>query len=158
MIYRGCDLPEDVAYDVERDVWARREADGSLTLGMTDPAQTRCGAIVSIRFKAVGRRVARGQSLATIESAKWVGPFPAVLSGIIAANNEATFRQDILIANKDPYGAGWLVRLSPTAWEAEQAHLVAGPTALERVRARIDALGLTCMRCAASPDDVPGNA
>ncbi len=43
MIYRGCDLPEDLAYDVDHDVWARLEADGSLTLGMTDPAQTRCG-------------------------------------------------------------------------------------------------------------------
>ena len=33
--------------------------------------------------------MARGQSLATIESAKWVGPFPAVLSGVIVATNEA---------------------------------------------------------------------
>jgi glycine cleavage system H protein len=158
MIYRGCDLPEALAYDVERDVWARREPDGSVTFGMTDPAQTRCGAIVSIRFKAVGRRVARGQSLATIESAKWVGPFPAVLSGVIAATNEVAFRRDILTANKDPYGAGWLVRLTPTAWEAEHGHLVSGPEAVARVRARIDALGISCMRCAAGPDDAAGDA
>lgn len=115
---------------------------------MTDPAQTRCGKIVSVRFKAVGRRVACGQSLATIESAKWVGPFLAVLSGVIAANNEATFRSDILAANKDPYGAGWLVRLEPTAWESERGRLLAGPAALERYRSRIDALGISCMRCA----------
>ena len=38
MIYRGCDLPEDLAYDVERDVWARLERDGSVTLGMPAPA------------------------------------------------------------------------------------------------------------------------
>jgi glycine cleavage system H protein len=151
VIYRGCDLPEDLAYDVERDVWARLERDGSVTLGMTDPAQTRCGKVVSIRFKASGRRVARGQSLATIESATWVGPFPAVVSGVIASTNEATFRADILAANKDPYGAGWLVRVTPTDWDAERTALFFGADALERYRRRIDAHQINCMRCAEEP-------
>lgn len=145
-------MPEELAYDVERDVWARPEADGTVTLGMTDPAQTRCGKIVSIRWKPVGRTVRRGQSLATIESAKWVGPFPAVVSGVIAAHNEATFREDILSANRDPYGRGWLVRLRPTDWEAERATLVTGAVAAERYRARIDAQGVSCFRCAEAPD------
>jgi glycine cleavage system H protein len=147
-VYRGCDLPEALWYDVERDVWARLEPDGTATLGMTDPAQTRCGKIVDVRFKAVGRRVARGQSLATIESAKWVGPFPAIVSGVIVASNEATFRRDILAANRDPYGAGWLARVRPERWEAESAGLVTGPEAVARYRERIDANGISCMRCA----------
>jgi glycine cleavage system H protein len=133
---------------VERDVWARFEADGTVTLGMTDPAQTRCGRVVSVRFKAVGRRVARGQSLATIESAKWVGPFPAVLSGVIAGTNDPAFRRDVLVANRDPYGEGWLVRLDPDRLDAERDALVTGPEALARYRARIDTHGLDCMRCA----------
>jgi glycine cleavage system H protein len=133
-------------------VWARLEADGAVTLGMTDPAQTRCGQIVSVRFKAVGRQVRRGQSLATIESAKWVGPFPAVLSGEIAAANEAGFRADLLAANRDPYGRGWLVRLRPTAWEEERRWLQSGPDALARYRARIDERKITCMRCAGGAD------
>lgn len=137
---------------MDRDVWARLERDGTVTLGMTDPAQTRCGKIVSVRFKAVGRRVAVGQSLATIESAKWVGPFPAVLSGVIAATNEAGFRADILVANRDPYGAGWLIRLQPSAWESERARLLSGPAAAERYRARIDEQKVNCMRCAEAPD------
>ena len=137
---------------MDRDVWARLERDGTVTLGMTDPAQTRCGKVVSVRFKAVGRRVAIGQSLATIESAKWVGPLPAPLSGVIAANNEAGFRADILAANRDPYGAGWLVRLQPSAWEAERARLLTGPAAAERYRARIDEHKVNCMRCAPEPE------
>lgn len=148
MIYRGCELPEDLVYDVDQDVWARPEADGSVTLGLTDPAQTRCGKLVAIRFKAVGRRVPRGQSLATIESAKWVGPFPAVVSGVIAATNEAAFRADILVANRDPYGAGWLVRVTPTAWAEERARLLTGAAAVERYRARIDRYDVNCFRCA----------
>jgi len=137
---------------VDRDVWARLERDGTVTLGMTDPAQTRCGKVVNVSFKRVGRRVAIGQSLATIESAKWVGPFPAPLSGVIAANNEAGFKADILAANRDPYGAGWLVRLAPGAWEAERAWLLSGPAAAERYRARIDQHKVNCMRCAPGPE------
>ena len=137
---------------MDRDVWARLERDGTVTLGMTDPAQTRCGKVVNVSFKRVGRRVAIGQSLATIESAKWVGPFPAPLSGVIAANNEAGFKADILAANRDPYGAGWLVRLQPAAWEAEGARLLTGPAAAERYRARIDEQKVNCMRCVPEPD------
>ena len=144
----GCEIPEALHYDVERDVWVRFEPGGEATLGMTDPAQSRCGRLVSIRFKKIGRTVARGQSLATIESAKWVGPFPAVLSGEIVATNETVFRADILAANRSPYGAGWLVRLRPSNLEAERGHLTSGEEALARYRARIAALKLTCFRCA----------
>lgn len=147
-IYEGCDIPEELYYEVERDVWARPEAGGDVTLGMTDPAQSRCGKLVSIRFKPVGRRVRRGQSLVTLESAKWVGPFPAVLSGEIVATNEAAFRADILLANKDPYGAGWLVKMRPTDFEAERGFLVTGAEAFERYRARIAELKVKCFRCA----------
>jgi glycine cleavage system H protein len=147
-VFSGCDIPDALHYDVERDVWARFEPSGEVTLGMTDPAQTRCGKLVSIRFKAVGRNVARGQSLVTIESAKWVGPFPAVLSGEIVANNEAAFREDILSANKDPYGAGWLVRIRPTALEEERGNLLTGEQALARYQTRIAELQMNCMRCA----------
>lgn len=151
-VYKGCDIPEVLHYSIERDVWIRFEVDGTVTTGMTDVAQTRCGKVVSIRFKAMGRRVRRGQSLATIESAKWVGPFPAVLSGEIVATNEAAFKQDILVANKDPYGAGWLVRFRPTDLDAERGELVTGAGAVERYRARIDEYKVTCFRCAEGND------
>lgn len=151
-VYNGCDIPETVSYDVDRDVWVRFEGDGTVTTGMTDVAQTRCGKVVSLRFKPVGRRVLRGRSLATIESAKWVGPFPAALSGEIMATNEAAFKQDILLANKDPYGAGWLVRFRPTNLEAERDVLVRGVEAFERYRAKITELKVACLRCAKGSD------
>lgn len=151
-VYQGCEIPEERAYDIERDVWVRFEADGTVTLGMTDLAQTRCGKVVSVRFKPVGRLVRRGRSLATVESAKWVGPFPAVLTGEIVATNEAGFQRDILVANKDPYGAGWLVRLRPTSLDAERSLLVTGAVAVDRYRARIAELEANCFRCAEGND------
>jgi glycine cleavage system H protein len=147
-VHRGCELPDDLLYAVEKDVWARLEGDGTATLGMTDPAQTRCGKIVHIRFKPVGRQLARWQSAATIESAKWVGPFPTPVSGEIVATNEDGFRKDILAANKDPYGAGWLVRVRPSKLDDERGGLAAGEAARNTYVRRIDDAELSCFRCA----------
>ena len=147
-IYRGCEFPEGLSYDVERDVWVRRDEDGCVTLGMTDPAQAQCGKFVHLRFKAVGRTLQRGQSAATIESAKWVGPFPTPLTGEIVATNEAAFKQDILLANRDPYGAGWLVRLKPMLLEEEWPDLLPQDQAFERYKAKIAERDMQCYRCA----------
>lgn len=148
VVHRGCELPDGLWYDIARDVWLRPESDGTVTLGLTDPAQARAGRLLHIQFKKVGRHLEAGQSVATIETAKWAGPFPTPLDGTIAAVNAEAFAADILIANRDPYGAGWVARLTPDAWEPESAGLLTGAEAIDRYEARIDELGLTCFRCA----------
>jgi glycine cleavage system H protein len=145
--WRGCVVPDDVLYDVERHVWVRLDG-GEAVLGMTDVAQTIGGKLVHVTWKAPGRVVERGRPLAVIESAKWVGPFPAPLTGEIVATNDAAFARDVLIANRDPYGEGWLVRLRPTRLEEELGDLLDGEAAFERYREVIDAEGITCFRCA----------
>ncbi len=144
---RGCELPEDLAYDVERDVWVRREGE-EVVCGMTDVAQTRCGKIVTLQFRRLGRVVERGRSLCTVESAKWVGPFPAPLSGEIVAVNDAGFAANPLMVNTDPYGAGWLVRLRPTRLDPEWRDLLEGDAAVRAYGDRIAELEVHCYRCA----------
>lgn len=146
MIYYACDIPDDLTYDIERDVWIRFEGDLAV-LGMTDVAQTRCGKIAAISFRDVGKNVAQGKALATIESAKWVGPFPAPFLCEIVETNEEAFTRDILIANKQPYTTGWLVKVRPTDLEGERTHLVTGEAACEKYRARIKELKIHCLRC-----------
>ncbi|HLB48444.1 MAG TPA: hypothetical protein VJL59_15670 [Anaerolineales bacterium] len=147
MIYYGCDIPEDLWFDFERDLWVRFEADGTATLGLTDTAQTRGGKLVNIEFKKIGKMLRQGQSAATIESAKWVGPFPMPFGGEVVASNEATFRRDILIANRDPYGEGWLVEVRPTNLDSERGHLITGEAATEKYKQRIAELNIKCFRC-----------
>lgn len=147
-VHNGCAIPEEYLYDVEMNTWVRLEDDGSALLGMTDPAQTMCGKIVSISFKPVGTVVKRGRTLAVIESAKWVGPFRNPLSGEVRATNEEAFAADGLVANRDPYGAGWLVRVAPSALEAERHHLLDGRAAFPLFREIIERDEITCMRCA----------
>ncbi|MCG6958104.1 MAG: glycine cleavage system protein H [Gemmatimonadetes bacterium] len=146
-IWAGCEIPEELYYDVERDVWVRLHEDGDVTLGMTDAAQTRAGKLAHILIKKVGKHIERGRSAATVESAKWAGPLPSPLTGTVVANNAESFRADVLVANRDPYGEGWVVRLAPELWEDESAHLVTGAEAVERYRERIREMGIHCYRC-----------
>ena len=146
MIFHACDIPEDLYYDIDRDVWICFDGDIA-TLGMTDVAQTRCGKFAAISFRDVGKKIAQGKTLATIESAKWVGPFPAPFSCEILEVNEEGFAKNILLANKDPYGVGWLVKVKPTNLENEHSHLVTGNEATEKYKVRIQQLKINCLRC-----------
>ena len=146
MIYYACDIPEDLYYDIERDVWIRFDGDVA-TLGMTDVAQTRCGKFAAISFRSLGKKVEQGKALATVESAKWVGPFPAPFTCEIVETNEEGFARNILLANKEPYTDGWLVKVRPTDLVNERGHLVTGEEAFEKYKARIQDLKVNCLRC-----------
>jgi glycine cleavage system H protein len=139
----GCNLPEDLYYLIEKHVWVRRTSGDLLTIGINDVAQNLAGTIVACTPKKVGRTVPRGQSVATIESSKWVGPVPSPVSGVIAEVNESV-RTNPGILNRDPYGAGWLVKLKPSNWEVEKGDLVTGPEGLEAYRAFLDREGIRC--------------
>lgn len=143
--WRGCEVPPDLLYDTDRHVWVRLEGDTAV-MGMTDVAQSMGGKLVSISWKATGEEKKKGRSLAVIESAKWVGPFPTPITCEVLETNKA-FEQDVLIANRDPYGDGWMVRVRPTKLDDEIGDLVDGATALDRYKEFIEAEEIRCFRC-----------
>lgn len=149
-IYFGCDIPEELYYHPDYDSWIRFEGD-TATLGMTDIAQTAAGKLLHIRFKSAGKTVKAGKSGATIESAKWVGPFRMPFDAEIVATNEETFARDILIANKDPYGAGWLIKVRALQPDTARGELITGPEAVAHFRQRIEANDIRCFRCVDDP-------
>ncbi|MEW5938474.1 MAG: glycine cleavage system protein GcvH [Chloroflexota bacterium] len=126
---RGCNIPEDRYYWVEKHAWARLEADGNVTIGITDVAQNLAKGIVNVTPKEVGRTVQKGKSAGTLESGKWVGPVTSPVTGEIVAVNEAVKAKPSTI-NSDPYGEGWFVKLKPTDWLGESASLVTGEAAV----------------------------
>jgi glycine cleavage system H protein len=146
-IYYGCDIPEELYYHPSHDLWICFEADDTAMLGMTDIAQALAGKLLYIRFKPVGKQVKAGQSLATIESAKWVGPFVAPFAAEVLAVNEEAFAKDMLIANKDPYGAGWLIKVRPLQPESARDGLITGAAAVEHFERRIRDNQIRCYRC-----------
>lgn len=146
-VYFGCGIPEDLYYHPKYDSWIRFEADGLATMGMTDLAQTQAGKLIHIRFKGVGRTIPGGKFAATIESGKWIGPFIVPFDAELVATNEEGFRKDILIANKDPYGAGWLIKVRPLDAGAARQDLLTGAEAVAFFRARIEESAIRCFRC-----------
>lgn len=142
-VVNDCQLPEELHYLVDKHVWVRVAEDGPVTIGIDDVAQHLAGTIVAVTPKRAGRTVPRGQSVATIESSKWVGPVPAPITGEIVEVNEAV-RRSPGILNQDPYGEGWIVRMKPSAWEAEKGALVTGPEGIEAYRAFLDREGIRC--------------
>ncbi|MEE2525754.1 hypothetical protein V0U79_05195 [Hyphobacterium sp. HN65] len=137
---RGCNLPDDLLYDVENHIWFREVGDGKVQLGMTTVATALAGEIVAFTPKKVGRSVREGKSCATIESGKWVGPAKSLAAGEVVEVNEALVSKPN-IANADPYNDGWMVVLAPENWDAVKGSLTPGTDVGPAYEAKMDADG-----------------
>ncbi|NQV59255.1 MAG: glycine cleavage system protein H [Alphaproteobacteria bacterium] len=129
----GCNLPDDLLYDVENNMWYSENGDGTLTAGLTAVAMGMAGPLVAVTPKKVGRSVKPGKSCATIESGKWVGPAKLACGGEVLEINEALVATPSL-ANDDPYTAGWLLKVQPEEWDTIKPQLITGdaiPAAFE---------------------------
>jgi glycine cleavage system H protein len=134
---RGCNIPEELFYNVDSNVWASRDAEGVLTVGMTSYACSLSGQIVSYTPRRIGKQVKKNKSCATVESGKWVGPVNAPVAGEVIGINEALENQPDLI-NSDPYGEGWIVKMRPQDWEQDSRDLLTGPEALQAFDEKMD--------------------
>jgi len=140
---RGCNIPDDRYYWVEKHAWVQLEADGTVKIGITDVAQHMAKGIINATPKDVGRKVKKGKSAGTLESGKWVGPVTSPVTGEIVEVNEAVTARPALI-NEDPYNEGWFVRVQPEDWDGESADLVTGADGVEAYRKFLEAEGISC--------------
>ncbi len=140
-IVRGCIIPEDRYYWVEKHVWAMPEPDGTVKIGITDVAQKLARGIVNVTPRDVGRSIQKGKSAGTLESGKWVGPVTSPITGTIVEVNEAAKAKPSLI-NEDPYDAGWFVKIKPADWAGESASLLTGEAAVAAYQKLMEAQNL----------------
>lgn len=115
-------LPDDLLYAPEEDMWLRFESDGSATIGTTHLVCAH-GQFMFFSPRPAGSIIARERSLGVMETAKSAIAIHAPLSCKVIVANVAVER-DVSLIVRDPYGAGWLFRIEPTALEAEQASLL----------------------------------
>ena len=105
------EMPGDLQYTKEHE-WLRREDDGSVTVGITDHAQSALGDLVYVELPEAGQdREVEGE-MAVVESVKAASDVYAPISGNVLAVNEE-LADDPEKINTDPYGDGWIVRLKP---------------------------------------------
>ena len=117
-------FPPDLYYDRSSHIWVRYEGEG-VTVGLDALGLESLGDMAYISLQAVGFPVSRGEPMGTLEAAKMVGDLVTPVSGVITARNEAALRDPTLV-NREPYGVGWLVQITPSDWERDSAELVHG--------------------------------
>ncbi|MCP3976239.1 MAG: glycine cleavage system protein H [bacterium] len=140
---RGCNIPGDLYYWPEKHIWARPEDDGTVTIGVTDVAQSLAKNIISALPKAAGRPAKRGRSLGTVESSKWVGPVTSPVNGEVLEANPL-MSSDPGVINRDPYGEGWFVRINVPDWAADSAEMVTGDEGIAAYEAFLVAEDIVC--------------
>ena len=104
-------IPAELKYVASHE-WLRLEADGSVTVGMTDHAQELLGDIVFVELPEVGANLAADEQAGVVESVKAASDIYAPIAGeILEVNQELIDAPDT--ANTDPYGAAWFFRIKP---------------------------------------------
>ncbi|OGT65237.1 MAG: glycine cleavage system protein H [Gammaproteobacteria bacterium RIFCSPHIGHO2_12_FULL_45_9] len=106
-------IPEELQYSTSHE-WVRTERDGTVTVGVTDYAQSQLGDVVFVELPRVGKHYVVGGAAAVLESVKAAADVYAPLTGDVLAVNEQ-LSQDPGLLNRDPYGEGWLFRLHPVS-------------------------------------------
>jgi glycine cleavage system H protein len=103
-------IPDTLRYTASHE-WVRQEADGTLSVGITDHAQDSLGELVFVELPEAGRRLAAGDACAVVESVKAASDVYAPVAGEVVARND-TLAEAPNEVNKDPYAA-WLFRIKP---------------------------------------------
>lgn len=105
-------IPADLRFAASHE-WARLEADGSVTVGISDHAQEALGDVVFVELPEVGKQLVAGQEAGVVESVKAASDIYAPISGEVLAVNDALTDAPESV-NSDPYGS-WFFKLKPSA-------------------------------------------
>ena len=103
-------IPAELRF-AESHEWARLDADGTITVGISDHAQEALGDVVFVELPEVGKVFAAGDAAGVVESVKAASDIYSPVSGEVIAVNEALGdRPEDL--NEKPYDS-WIFKLKP---------------------------------------------
>ncbi|HYK11458.1 MAG TPA: glycine cleavage system protein GcvH [Gemmatimonadales bacterium] len=103
-------VPADLSYTAEHE-YVKSTSDASVVLiGVTDYAQGELGDVVYVDLPKAGAAFAKGAVFGTIEAVKAVSDLYCPVSGTVVESN-AALEKDPAAVNREPYGAGWMIKL-----------------------------------------------
>ncbi len=103
------DFPDNLKYTKDHE-WVRVEGE-TVTVGISDYAQGELGDVVFVELPEVGKELKQNESFGTIEAVKAVSDMFAPISGTVTeVNGDLSSTPEIV--NKDPYGKGWMVKMT----------------------------------------------
>jgi len=103
--------PSDLKYASTHE-WARVEADGTVTVGITDHAQDALGDVVFVELPELEASLDQGEEAGVVESVKAASDIYAPVSGEVIAVNPL-LEEEPETVNSDPYADGWFYKLKP---------------------------------------------
>lgn len=104
------DIPKDLSYTKTHE-WIGNDGDGTITVGITDYAQSSLGDLVFVELPETGTKVSAGDAVAVVESVKAASDIYAPVDGEIAEINEELADSPERV-NEDAFGQGWLFKIS----------------------------------------------
>ena len=107
------DIPENLKYTRDHE-WIAETHDGTAIVGITDHAQEALGDLVFVELPEMHRDVETGDVCAVVESVKAASDVYSPVAGNISEVNLALDDSPELV-NADPYGEGWLFRMTPAS-------------------------------------------
>ena len=102
-------FPENLKYTEDHE-WIRVEGDLAY-IGITDFAQGELGDIVYVEIETVGEEIPHGEIFGTVEAVKTVSDLFMPVSGKVLEVNPG-LQSNPEAVNKDPYGAGWMIKVA----------------------------------------------
>ena len=106
------EFPDDLRF-LDTHEWGRLDADGFVTVGISDHAQHELGDVVFVELPEVDTEVAAGDEVAVVESVKAASDIYSPVSGTVVAINEA-LEEAPEVVNDSPYGDGWFFKIIPS--------------------------------------------
>lgn len=104
-------IPADLKYTHDHE-WVRVDGDKAI-VGITDFAQGELGDVVFVEIETEGETLSKGETFGTVEAVKTVSDLFMPISGEVTEINKALADQPELV-NKDPFGAGWMIKVNIT--------------------------------------------
>ncbi|MCB1601294.1 MAG: glycine cleavage system protein GcvH [Lysobacterales bacterium] len=105
------EIPGDLKF-LKSHEWARKEGDGTVTVGISDHAQGLLGDLVYVELPSVGDHVDAGTGCAVVESVKAASDVYSPVSGEVLKVNQALSDKPETV-NEDAYGEGWIFVVKP---------------------------------------------
>ena len=124
---QGYNFPDDLRY-TDDHIWVRKE-DDLLTFGFDDLAAKLIGNILFVMLADEGTELAPGMVFGTVESMKWVERLRSPVSGMVKEVNR-DLELDPTIVNREPYGEGWFIRVTPSTGVADELSKLASGSGL----------------------------
>ena len=126
VIVAGFPLALDRRYHAETHMWVLVTGPGRVRIGMDPLGIETSGTLAQLSLLPAGTELIAGRPFGQLEAAKFVGPLISPVSGAVLAVNEEVAR-DAGLAERDPYGAGWLIEASMSDAAGELPALFADP-------------------------------